>query len=90
MCSLRKNDGIRPGIIPWLGSLVVDPKYQKQGIGSMLIDMTLLKVKELCFKKLYLFAFDPAILEYYERLGWSQICMDEFTSHPVTVMEVDL
>jgi hypothetical protein len=25
MCSLRENDGIRPDITPWLGSLVVDP-----------------------------------------------------------------
>lgn len=90
MCSLRENDGIRPDLTPWLGSLVVDPKYQKQGIGKMLIDVTVLKAKELGFEKLYLFAFDPTIPEYYERLGWSQICMDEFKSHRVTVMEVAL
>jgi len=87
---LRENDGIRPDLTPWLGSLVVDPKYQRQGIGNMLIDTTLLKAKERGFKKLYLFAFDPTIPEYYKRLGWSQICMDEFKSHPVTVMEVGL
>ena len=90
MCSLRENDGIRPDLTPWLGSLVVDQKYQNQGIGRMMIDMTVLKAKELGFEKLYLFAFDLTIPEYYERLGWSQICMDEFKSHPVTVMEVDL
>lgn len=90
MCSLRENDGIRPDLTPWLGSLVVDPKYQKQGIGKMLADATILKAKELDFQKLYLFAFDPTIPDYYERLGWSQICMDEFKSHPVTVMEVEL
>jgi predicted N-acetyltransferase YhbS len=90
MCSLRENDGIRPDLTPWLGSLVVDPKYQRQGIGRMLIDMTLLKAKELGFKKLYLFAFDPTIPEYYKRLGWRKIGMDEFKSHPVTVMEVEL
>ena len=38
MCSLRSNDGIRPDLMPWLGSLVVDPEYQKQGIAKMLID----------------------------------------------------
>ena len=38
MCSLRENDAIRPDLTPWLGSLVVDPKYQKQGIGKMLVD----------------------------------------------------
>jgi hypothetical protein len=26
MCSLRENDGIRPDLTPWLGSLVVDDK----------------------------------------------------------------
>ncbi|ETZ04950.1 GNAT family N-acetyltransferase [Holospora undulata] len=88
MCSLRENDGIRPDLTPWLGSLVVDPKYQKQGIGKMLIDVTVLKAKELGFEKLYLFAFDdPTIPEYCERLGWREIGMDEFKSHPVIVME---
>ena len=55
MCSLRENDGIRPNLTPWLGSLVVDPKYQKQGIGRILIDVTVLKAKELGFEKLYLY-----------------------------------
>lgn len=90
MCSLRENDGIRPDLTPWLGSLVVDPKYQKQGIGKMLVDVAVRQAKERGFKKLYLFAFDPTIPEYYKRLGWSQICMDEFKYHPVTVMEVAL
>lgn len=88
MCSLRENDGIRPDLTPWLGSLVVDPKYQKQGIGKMLVDVAVRQAKERGFKKLYLFAFDPSVPEYYKRLGWSQICMAEFQSHPVTLMEV--
>lgn len=37
-----------------------------------------------------LFAFDPTMPEYYERLGWRKIGMDELKSHPVTVMEVEL
>ena len=90
MCSLRENDGIRPDLTPWLGSLVVDPKYQKQVIGKMLIDVTVLKAKELGFEKLYLFAFDHTIPAYYKRLGWKKIGMDEFKSHPVTVMEMEL
>ena len=90
MCSLRENDGIRPDLTPWLGSLVVDPKYQKQGIGKMLVDVVALKAKELGFEKLHLLAFDPTIPKYYERLGWRKIGMDEFKSHSVTVMEVVL
>ncbi len=89
MCSLRENDGIRSDLTPWLGSLVVDPKCQKQGIGKMLADTTVKKANELGFEKLYLFAFDPTIPEYYERLGWKKIGMDEFKFYPVTVMEIN-
>ncbi len=90
MCSLRENDGIRPDLTPWLGSLVVNQNYQKRGIGKLLIDATVEKSKQLGFEKLYLFAFDPTIPEYYQRLGWKKIGMDEFKSYPVTVMEVVL
>ena len=90
MCSLRENDGIRSDLSPWLGSLVVDPKYQKQGIGKMLIDATLKKAKKLEFEKLYLFAFDPTIPEYYASLGWNVIGVDQFKDYPVTVMEINL
>lgn len=90
MCSLRNNDGIRTNITPWLGSLVVDPAYQKRGIGNQLIDATKNKAKDLGFSKLYLFAFDPTIPDYYTRLSWTLIGIDEFKGHPVTVMEVRL
>lgn len=54
----------------------------------MLADATILKAQELGFKKLYLFAFDPTIPQYYERRGWKRIGMGEFKSHPVTVIEI--
>lgn len=90
MCSLRENDGIRPDLAPWLGSLVVAPEYQSQGIGRMLIDRTKQKAHELGFELLYLFAFDRRIPNYYERLGWKKIGMDEFRGYPVTTMEITL
>lgn len=90
VASLQSECGLLSSFTPWLGSLVVDPKHQKQGIGKMLVDETVKKAKELGFEKLYLFAFDPTIPEYYKRLGWKKIGMDEFKSHPVTVMEVEL
>lgn len=90
MCSLRKNDGISPDLTPWLGSLVVDPGYQKQGIGKMLIVATKQKAISLGFETLYLFAFDPTIPQYYARLGWRKIGMDEFKGYLVTVMEIPL
>lgn len=67
MCLLRENDGIKQELMPWLGSLVVAPQYQRRGIGKMLIDATKSKAKSLQFSKLYLFAFDPTIPEYYIR-----------------------
>jgi GNAT superfamily N-acetyltransferase len=82
ICSLCENDGIRPDLTPLLGALVVDPKYQKEGIGKMLVDVAALKAKELGFEKLYFFAFDSTIPEYYEGLGWKKIVIDEFKSHP--------
>ena len=89
-CTLELNGGIRPDLGPWLGDLVVDPKYQKQGVGKMLVDVAFQNAKALGFEKLYLFAFDPAVPKYYERLGWKKIGMDEFKSNPVTVMELEL
>ena len=89
-CTLQLNDDVRPDLGPWIESLVVDPKYQKQGIGKMLLDVTVEKAKELGFENLYLFAFDPTIPEYYKRFGWKTIGIDEFKSHPVTVMEIGL
>lgn len=33
---------------------------------------------------------DPTIPNYYERVGWQKIGMDEFKGYPVTVMETAL
>ena len=85
-CTLTMDDGIRPDLGPWIADLVVDKKYQNQGIGKMLIDVSIKKAKQLGFEKIYLFVFDPATTAYYQRLGWEKIGMDEFKSQPVTVM----
>lgn len=89
-CTLELDGGIRPDLRPWIGDLVVTPNYQKQGIGTMLVNVVVEKAKMLGFKNLYLFTFDPNIPEYYKRLGWRIKGMDEFKSHPVTVMEIGL
>lgn len=89
-CTFKLKEEFRSDLGPWLADVVVDPKYQNQGIGKMLVDVAVRQAKERGFKKLYLFAFDPTIPEYYQRLGWRKIGIDELKSHPVTVMEVDL
>ncbi|KTD10041.1 GNAT family N-acetyltransferase [Legionella hackeliae] len=52
----------------------------------MLVDAAVEKAKELGFEKFYLFALDPTISEYYRRLAWKNIDMDEFKSHPMTLV----
>ena len=89
-CTLELNGGICPDLGPWIGDLVVGPKYQKQGIGKILLEATVKKAKDLGFEKLYLFTFDPKIPEYYQRHGWRTIGMNEFKSHSVTVMEASI
>ena len=88
--SLRDNDGIRPDLTPWLGSLVVDKAYQKRGVGKILVEALKQKAMDLGFKKLYLFAFDPTLPPYYEGLGFKITDMDKFKGHIVTVMESTL
>ncbi len=89
-CTFKLKEEFHSDLGPWLADVVVDPKYQKQGIGKMLVDVAVRQAKECSFKKLYLFAFDTTISEYYELLGWKKIGIDEFQAHPVTIMEVNL
>lgn len=89
-CTFKLKEEFCPDLGPWLADVVVNTKYQKQGIGKMLVDVAVRQAKERGFKKLYLFAFDPTMPEYYERLGWRKIGMDEFKSYPVMVMEMEL
>jgi N-acetylglutamate synthase-like GNAT family acetyltransferase len=90
MCALRENDGIRPDLTPWLGSLMFYKRSQHHGVGQRLVDAVKVKAKTMGFETLYLFAFDPTIPAYYERLGWKTMGMDEFKGHPVTVIMISL
>lgn len=90
MASLRITDGIRPDLTPWLGSLVVDPSYRKKGIGEKMIAQVKAHAKALGFNKLYLFAFEPAVANWYNKLGWKIIAKDTYYHHPVIVMDVSL
>lgn len=86
MACLRENDGIRPGLTPWLGSLVVHPDYRRNQLGELLIETVKSQARMLKHEILYLLAFDPAIPAWYSRLGWKEIGEDELFGHRVTVM----
>lgn len=90
MACLRETDGIRPGITPWLGSLVVNPEYRGQQIGEALINAVKDQAKKLGHSTLYLLAFDSIIPDWYARLGWTHIGDDELFGHRVFVMSISL
>jgi len=90
MACLRQTDGIRPGVTPWLGSLVVHPDFRGQQIGEMLINAVKDQAKQLGHQVLYLLAFDPTIPAWYSRLRWREIGSDKLFGHRVTVMDISL
>lgn len=90
MACLRETDGIRPGITPWLGSLVVSPTSRQAKVGEKLIEAIKEQAKLLGYKTLFLLAFDPTIPDWYARLGWAIIGYDELLGHRVTVMSITL
>jgi N-acetylglutamate synthase-like GNAT family acetyltransferase len=90
MASLRETDGIRPGVSPWLGSLVVNPEYRGKRYGQGVIDAVKSQARLLGHETLYLLAFDPTIPDWYASLGWQNIGYDELFGHRVTVMSIQL
>lgn len=89
-CTLELNADIREDLGPWIGDLVIDPKYQNQGIGKTLLKAMIEQAKELKFTKLYLFTFDLSIIKYYRNLGWKKVAIEKFKTHLVTIMEIEL
>ncbi|HYF98275.1 MAG TPA: GNAT family N-acetyltransferase [Coxiellaceae bacterium] len=90
MASLRVTDGIRLELTPWLGGLVVDPSHRGKKIGEELINQTKQKAREFGFEKLYLFAFNPTLPQWYEKLGWKFLDYDQLFGHKVTIMSINL
>jgi predicted N-acetyltransferase YhbS len=90
MACLRETDGIRPGVAPWLGSLVVSPEYRGYKVGDALINAVKDQAKTFGHQILYLLAFDPTIPKWYARLGWANIGDDELFDHRVAVMSINL
>jgi predicted N-acetyltransferase YhbS len=88
MVCLRDNDGKKPELMPWLGSLVVHPDYRGKKIGEALIETVKKKAKSFGHTILYLLAFDPTIPSWYARLGWEIIGYDALFGHRVTVMKI--
>ncbi len=91
MCHLKKSDGLRPILSPWLRSLVVTAEYQNQGIGKLLIEAVKQKAKALGFQKLYLWTYEgPLPDEYYKPLGWKKVGTGQYLDKPLILMMIKL
>jgi GNAT superfamily N-acetyltransferase len=75
----------RKDLSPWFGSLYVEHKYRKQGIGTFLLKFAVSRAKELGILKLYLCT--PTQQRMYTKSGWVPIDQVEFRGEKVTIME---
>lgn len=83
--SLRKYDmETHQHLTPWVGSVLVSPKYRNQGIGAFLVEQVELKAKEMGYPQLYLFT--PKSEAWYQKLGWRTIEHTLFNQTSVAVM----
>lgn len=90
MVSLRKDNGLGDALTPWLDSLIVDAKYRRRGVGEGLINIIKQCALHMGYARLYLFALDPKIPEWYKKLGWEEIDKNTFHLHPATLMAINL
>jgi len=90
MACLRETDGIRLGVMPWLGSLVVDRQFRGKQIGETLIEAIKSQAKLFNHNTLYLLAFDPTIPRWYAKLGWEPAGEDMLLGHRVAVMSISI
>jgi GNAT superfamily N-acetyltransferase len=87
MGCLRITEGILPGLTPWIGGLVVAPKYRKTLTMVKLVRACVLKAKSLGYATIYILAFDQKLAEKYRRILNCEILgSDLINQHPVTVM----
>lgn len=90
MAFLRENDGVRPDLTPWLGSLIVHPQYRRQKLGETLIEQIKTEARDRGYEVLYLLAFDPTIPQWYASLGWQGIGEDRLFGHRIALMKINL
>lgn len=90
MSSLRSNDGIRPDLSPWLGSVYVEPAYRNRGIAGQLVRQTHCIAQELGIETIYLLTYESTLPTWYSKLGWTEMGKDVCHGNPVDVMQIEL
>ncbi len=74
----------RPNLSPWMGSLLVAPRYRGRGFGTALVQEVEARAKSLGYDMLYLHTADKASL--YRKLHWEAIDADIAFGRSVVIM----
>jgi predicted N-acetyltransferase YhbS len=61
----------RKDLTPWLAGLLVFPEFRKYGVGSALVHSLVETAVKIKYSQIYLYTEIP---NFYEKLGWKQIC----------------
>ena len=74
---------------PWVSNLYVSEDARDQGIGNYLMEMALVKLKELKYEKAYIWT-DASNEEYYTRRLWTAVAGSELGERRILVFEKTL
>ena len=74
---------------PWVSNLYVVEDFRGQGIGNYLMEMALVKLKELQYEKAYIWA-DASNEEYHTRRLWKTVFDSELGERRILVFEKTL
>src|SRR5215831_20635622 len=89
MVSLKFHDmDTRPDLDPWLGGLLVLPKWRKHGVGTMLMHRATEEARRLDVPQLYLWTHSAEGL--YHKLGWQVIERTNYFGNKSVVMQFNL
>jgi len=89
MVSLKFHDmDTRPDLDPWLGGLLVLPKWRNHGVGTMLMHRATEEARRLNVRQLYLWTHSAEGL--YRKLGWQVVERTNYFGKEAVVMHIDL
>jgi GNAT superfamily N-acetyltransferase len=74
---------------PWVSNLYVSEEARDQGVGNYLLEMALVKLKELNHEKAYIWT-DASNEEYYTRRLWTAVAGSELGERRILVFEKTL
>jgi GNAT superfamily N-acetyltransferase len=89
MVSLKFHDmDTRPDLDPWLGGLLVLPKWRNRGVGTMLMQRATEEARRLNISRLYLWTHSAEGL--YHELGWQVVERTNYFGKEAVVMQIHL